>query len=123
MSEWLEVLNTIATVGALPVAAIALIRANRKEDADALTSHIDTRIDKRLDERAGDVDRRIDERIQMQLGPDIAVIKTQLASIQATLAGNATREAALVRNAVDAASNAITRAAKDVLQIVRRQET
>ena len=82
---------------ALVVSGLSLRRSSTKEDAAA-------------------ADARIDERIQMKLGVDIAVIKNEVQNIAKALTSNAD----LVRNTVDATTNAINEAARALLEIQKK---
>lgn len=79
---------------ALLLSGLSLRRSSTKEDAAA-------------------TDVRIDERIQLKFGVDIAVIKNEVQNIAKSLSSNGD----LVRNTVNATTNAITEAAETMLKI------
>lgn len=81
-------------VVALGLSVFSLRRSSRKEDVEA-------------------TDKRIDERIELKVGTQIAVMNERLTTIQAAVINNAN----IVKNTVDATTNAITGAAEAMLRI------
>lgn len=79
-----------ASLVALGLSVLSLRRSATKEDSEAT-----------------------DKRISLKLGSDIAVIKNEVQNISKTL----TLNAELVRNTVNATTNAITEAAEMMLKI------